>query len=205
LINVSYNIVNDSNKPFVGRLYGQLLRVKPNTKTSLLHAYATYTGAVVSTPSDHYQKEKFKDMASEPVALSATKGWVAMSQHYFISAWIPTNSKSGNYFYSHVYNGGKYGIGAASPTITIKPKQQKTLSGNLYVGPAIAKRLKAAAPYLDLTIDYGWLWFISDIIFWVMSLIHSFVGNWGWSIVLTTLFIKLLFYPLSAKSYGSMG
>ena len=201
-IQVSQNIVNHNGQAVKGRFYAQLTRTPPDAHSSLLHSYTTYTGAAISTQNDHYQKVKFSHMRSEPINLHTQGGWIAMLQHYFISAWAP-QAKQHNQFYSQT-SGNHYTIAMAYPSVSISPGQSINQSASLYVGPAIAKNLDHVAPYLDKTIDYGWLWFISVWIFALMSWIFQYVGNWGWAIVLTTLIIKLVFFPLSSKSYRSM-
>jgi len=201
-IQVSQEIMNQSGRVIKGRFYAQLTRTPPNKPKSLLHSYTTYTGAALSTQQDHYQKISFHDMNRKPINLQSQGGWIAMLQHYFISAWTPP-AKQQNQFYSQV-SGNKYTIAMAYPQVTIALGKAVKQSASLYIGPAIAKNLDNVAPYLDKTIDYGWLWFISVWIFALMSWIFQYVGNWGLAIVLTTLVIKLVFYPLSSKSYRSM-
>lgn len=202
-VGVKYVVSNDSSKAFQGRFYGQLMRVPPSKNGNFLTSYATYVGAAISTPAEHFQKVKFKEMHEKNLNVMGQGGWAAMIQHYFISAWVPDASQD-NQFYSRVFHHDVYSIGAASPTQTIQPGQQGSYAAKLYVGPAIADYLDPVSPHLGLAIDYGWLWFISLLIFHVMTWIHGIVGNWGWSIVLVTLLIKAIFYPLSAKSYRSM-
>jgi YidC/Oxa1 family membrane protein insertase len=131
-----------------------------------------------------------------------------MQQHYFLSAWIPIDQQLTNRFYSQVTNldGGfkVYTIGFFGPQLTTAPGATGSAGSTLYVGPEIASTLKPIAPGLDRTIDYGWLWWISIILFWLMESIHKLVGNWGWSIVITTIIIKFVLYPLSATSFRSM-
>jgi YidC/Oxa1 family membrane protein insertase len=126
-----------------------------------------------------------------------------MIQHYFISAWVPPKDAVSNY-YSRVSSNGLYTIGMIGSPLNVAPGQQASFDTTLYTGPALATQLSATAPGLQLTIDYGWLWFISVIIFWMMQHIYDVIGNWGWSIVLVTVIIKAMFYGLSAKSYRSM-
>lgn len=202
-VGVSEKITNESDTAITGRFYGQLLRHMPQEKHhSLLEGYSTYTGAAVSSDANHYQKVSFKNMAAQNLNLTTTGGWAAMVQHYFISAWVPTAQQK-NQLYSRVYN-DTYGIGIAYPETQIAPGKSYEANAKLYVGPAVTDTLDALAPYLGKTVDYGWLWFISEIIFVVMSWIYGIIGNWGWSIILVTILIKLIFMPLSAKSYRSM-
>src|SRR5690606_18543359 len=119
----------------------------------------------------------------------------AMVERYFVSAWIPNPEETFDY-YSKVDNGDVYTIGMASQPITVAPGQSKTVSAKFYSGPEITSVLKNIAPGLEQTVSYGWLWIISVIVFSVMHQIYLIVGNWGWSIILVTVLIKLLFYPL---------
>ncbi len=191
-IKVRYRIDNQSGQSFKGRFYGQLLRTEPKKSGNFLMSYANYTGAAISYPGNHFDKVSFKDMREQDLQQNALGGWVAMLQHYFISAWAPDQQQKSE-FYSRIYHNDLYTIGFAGPVVNVPPGQSKALGATLYVGPAIAKNLEQVAPYLDKTINYGWLWFISILIFKVMSWIHHYIGNWGWSIVLITLLIKLIF------------
>lgn len=203
-INVSYDVQNHSSQPWQGNLYTQLLRTNvPPPNNSGLMNLATYFGAAVSTPQKPFEKITFKQMQEKPFNSEVQGGWAAMIQHYFISAWIPVKDATVNY-YTKVMPNGLYAVGMIGKPVIAAPGTNMTTQSTLYVGPAVADRLEQAAPGLKLTIDYGWFWFISVIIFWMMQKIYDVVGNWGWSIVLVTIVIKILFYQLSAKSYRSM-
>ena len=204
VIGISYDVKNHGDHTLYTRIIDQLLRTKPQkTSGSFMTSYANYTGGAYSTPEKHYQKVSFSDMHEQNLEVNVSTGWVAMIEHYFLSAIVPKTQHDST-FYSRVYDQNYYAMGVASSPIEITSNDTKQYNINVYLGPAITDQLKQVAPYLDLTIDYGWLWFISETIFWVIEQIHTIVGNWGWSIVLVTLLIKLLFYPLSAKSYRSM-
>ena len=127
-----------------------------------------------------------------------------MQQRYFLSAWVADTNQQNHYFTRFDPNDRMYTLGYVGPVISVPVGETGKASSRLYAGPESADILSAVAPHLDLTIDYGWLWPISVAIFAVMKYIHQVIGNWGWSIVLVTLFIKLLFYKLSATSYTSM-
>lgn len=203
LIDVNYKIVNNSANEWKGYLNTQLLRSSPKEDKSSVFHVGSYTGASYSNPGKHrFQKVSFSDMSKTNLDVDAKGGWIAMQQHYFLSAWIP-NSTSDNKFYTRAIN-GDYTIGAVSQPISIKPSEQKNISSKLYIGPENTAVLKSIAPSLDLTVDYGILWFVSSLLFSLMKAIYNFVGNWGWSIVLVTVLIKLAFYRLSATSYKSM-
>ncbi|MCF6776811.1 membrane protein insertase YidC [Thiotrichales bacterium 19X7-9] len=205
-ISVKTTVKNISNHSLSARTYNFLSRKEPQSGGGLLnvHSYATYIGAVLSSTSDKYQKESFSNIAKSPVNITTTDGWAAMVEHYFLTAWIPQGSGE-NVLYTQENKQDKaYIAGIIQPQFELAPSQAQSQTANLYIGPAIKDQLEAAAPNLSYTIDYGLLWFISVIVFWAMAHIHEVVGNWGVSIILVTLLIKILFYPLSAKSFRSM-
>ncbi len=208
-VDVNYHVDNQSNQAWSGNVYSQLMRVNrvPEEKNGFTHAYF---GASLSTPDNSYKKISFKDMDKlnqngDPVLSNpiVKGGWVAMQQHYFLSSWIPPAQES-QHFYSQVYPNGLYTIGMMGPAITVAPGQNQSATMKLYVGPESNEQLEAVAPKLNLTIDYGFLWPISLSFLWIMSKIYKVVGNWGWSIVILTILIKLAFYKLSSMSYHSM-
>ena len=203
-IDVTYQIENATSKPWIGNLYNQLLRTDvPPPNGQGFSNLTTYFGAAISSPEKPFQKITFKDMRANNFDQTISGGGAAMVQHYFVSAWIPSKVTTEHY-YSKVTPDGLYVIGMIGPSISVLPHQNLMVQSKLYTGPALTDRLEKAAPGLQLTIDYGIFWFISVAIFWVMQKVYNVVGNWGWSIVITTILIKLLFYHLSAKSYRSM-
>jgi YidC/Oxa1 family membrane protein insertase len=200
-VDFTYRLQNIAQQNWTGHMYAQLTR-SDNPPTQGGFSRYTYFGAAVSSPDKHYKKVSFKDMGKSDLNQFVKGGWAAMLQHYFVSAWVPNAHDTFNY-YSKVTN-GLYTIGLMGPELTVSPGSIKEQSLELYSGPAIASKLDAVAPYLNLTIDYGWVWFISLALFWLMKHIYDVIGNWGWSIVLVTLSIKIVFYRLNAKSYRSM-
>lgn len=203
LIPVNYHIVNNGSNEWKGYMNTQLVRSSPKEDKSSVFHVGSYTGASYSEPGKHrYQKVGFSDMNKANLDVDSKGGWIAMQQHYFLSAWIPDANVS-NKFYTRAVN-GDYIIGAVSQPISIQPQSQQSVSSKLYVGPEVTSVLKSIAPSLDLTVDYGILWFVSSLLFSLMKAIYNMVGNWGWSIVLVTVLIKLAFYRLSATSYKSM-
>lgn len=202
-IDVNYTVKNTSDTPWKGNVQSQLTRANNPPKQSGLFHITAYFGASYSTTEDAYSKVSYPKMLKTPVNTFSQGGWVAMQQHYFLGAWVP-DANNKNHFYSKVSDDGLFTIGVNGPTTTINPGQEVNFNNVLYVGPELADQLKALSPNLELTIDYGFLWIISGIIFWLMQKIYFVVGNWGWSIILVTIFIKLLFYKLSASSYRSM-
>lgn len=203
-VDVSYSIANHSSQAWQGNLYTQLMRTNtPPAGNGGFVNLATFFGAAVSTPAKPFNKITFKDMQKNNLQEVVQNGWAAMVQHYFITAWVPPKDATSTY-YTKVTSSGLYTVGMIGQPIVVNPGESQTVTSKLYTGPAIANKLEKTAQGLKLTIDYGWFWFFSEPIFKAMKIIHDFIGNWGWSIVIVTILIKLLFYPLSSKSYRSM-
>jgi YidC/Oxa1 family membrane protein insertase len=203
-IDVAYQLDNKSSAAWTGNLYLQLMRKNTPPATSKgIVSLATFFGAAVSSPDKPFLKIPFKNMIENNYAQNITGGWAAMVQHYFVSAWVPEETAKSDYF-SKVTNDGLFTIGMVGPLLTANPGATVATQAKFYAGPAIADNLMQVSPKLPLTIDYGVVSLIAMVIFWMLQKIHSIVGNWGWSIVLVTIVIKLIFYRLSAKSYRSM-
>jgi YidC/Oxa1 family membrane protein insertase len=132
------------------------------------------------------------------------KGWVAMLQHYFVGAWVPEPEQVYHYYSNMLNSGPRYLLGLYGPEGVVAPGNQQLFKLTLYAGPKSQQQLAQLAEGLDLTVDYGWLWFIAQPLFWGLKFIHDWVGNWGWAIVILTILIKLAFFHLSATSYKSM-
>lgn len=196
------NVQNHATTPWQGHFYLQFKRIEPAQPSQGLFNIKPFLGAIISSPDKRYQKFTFKELAKDPVHQTISNGWVAMEEHYFISAWIPDAKQS--YDYSSQADGDSRLVNVVSPAIDVQPGQSWHTQAQLYTGPAIASLLKPIAPGLDLTVDYGILWFISGLLFWLMEHIYHFVGNWGVSIILVTVLIKACFYKLSAISFRSM-
>lgn len=201
-IGVHYQIDNRTNTVWSGHLYAQLQRKKVTPPSHHMFMINPYMGGAISSPEHPYQKISFDKMAEQNLDTTVKGGWAAMVEHYFLSAWVPNASEEFTY-YSKT-NDDIYTLGMIGPVVTVAPASQANLSSKLYLGPEIIDQLKAVAPNLDLTVDYGILWFISIALFWLLKHVHHIVGNWGWAIVIVTFLIKLAFYHLSAKSYRSM-
>jgi YidC/Oxa1 family membrane protein insertase len=203
LVDVSYQIDNKSQQTWSGNFFAQIKRdglADPSNNSFAVH---TFLGGALSSPQEHYQKiklDKFGEVKYNQQGV--TGGWAAFLQHYFVSAWIPPQNSRNNF--STRKDGKFYYIGYISPAVSVAAGQSKTLDNHLYVGPKLQESLEAAAPYLDLTIDYGWLWFISKYLFVLLNFFHSIFGNWGIAIIALTILVKAIFYPLSASSYKSM-
>ena len=203
LVKVNYQITNEGDTNWQGYMNTQLLRTSPEEDKSSIFHVGSYIGASYSNPGQHkYKKVTFKDMSKGNLNANAQGGWVAMQQHYFLSAWVP-DTESRHVIYTRAVD-NDYTIGLVSEPIIVKPGMTTETGAKLYIGPEVTSELQKIAPGLDLTVDYGWLWFLSSLLFSLMKAIHGVVGNWGWSIVLVTMLIKLAFYRLSASSYRSM-
>ncbi|KIF64538.1 membrane protein insertase [Pseudomonas fluorescens] len=201
---VSYIVDNQSAQPWNGAMFAQLKRdasADPSSTTAT--GTATYLGAALWTSSEPYKKVSMKDMDKAQLKETVTGGWVAWLQHYFVTAWIPAKGES-NIVQTRKDSKGNYIIGYTGPTLTAAPGAKVETSAVLYAGPKSQAVLKELSPGLELTVDYGILWFIAQPIFWLLQHIHAIVGNWGWSIIFLTMLIKGIFFPLSAASYKSM-
>ncbi|MBL4835234.1 MAG: membrane protein insertase YidC [Pseudomonas sp.] len=204
LIDVDYLIDNQSGESWSAHLYGQIKRDKsPDPSSSSATGMATYLGAAYWSSDDSYTKVDFSDMDKAALKETVEGGWIAWLQHYFVSAWVPPANNQ-HVFRTSKDSAGNYIVGFTSPATVVPAGEQAVISADFYAGPKIQDRLEAISPGLELTVDYGFLWWIAQPLFWVLSFIHGFVGNWGWSIILLTLLIKLIFFPLSATSYRSM-
>ena len=199
---VTYKIENQSQETWAGRVYAEIVRTKQKERESRF--IYTYTGAVVSTPEQRYEKINFDDIEDDDLKINAVNGWVAMLQHYFLTAVIPDKKEEAYTYYTRKGSDRGYIIGAATPTKEIIAGNKETLSHRVYFGPKDQKEIEKIAEGLSLTVDYGIFWFIAKPLYWLLDYIHSFINNWGWSIVLVTVILKLLFYKLSAAGYRSM-
>ena len=204
LIDVGYEIENIGTSPLSPSTYFQLVRDKSTPEGSSMFL-PTYTGTAIYTEKDKFQKVGFSDIENGKAkhSQSADNGWVGMLQHYFVAAWLPKNKIQREFYTRHLEN-ELYSVGVILPVVAIAPGQSAKISVPLYAGPAQTS-LDEIAPGLGLTVDYGWLTIISTPLFWLLSYLYGWVSNWGIAIILLTVFIKLLFFPLSAASYRSMG
>ncbi len=167
---------------------------------SMMMGVVTFTGPAVFTDAEKFQKVEFADILKNKAkfAQKADNGWLAMVQHYFVAAWLPTAGVARE-FYMRKVGEDLYSAGVILP---VAADGKSTVS--LYAGPQEQDKLEKIAPGLDLVVDYGWLTVIAAPLFWVLAAIYKLVGNWGWAIMGLTLLLKLAFFPLSAASYKSM-
>jgi len=203
-IDVAYQLTNPSANTIPVDAYFQLLRdgKTPEGESSLVH---TFTGPALYTEASKFTKIEFKklDKGEQDYPKFANDGWIGMVQHHFVSVWLPKNG-SKREFYAKATGNNQYSAGVILPEGKLLPGSTLAFEVPMYVGPQIQKTLTVLAPGLDYVVDYGWLTPIAAPIFWALQKIHGVVGNWGWAIVILTILIKLMFFPLSAKSYQSM-
>ena len=198
---VEYIIKNNSNSNASVQMYAQLKQSTDVDDSSGL--VPTYRGAAYSTSEDRYEKYDFDDIEENNLNTSTQGGWVAMLQHYFVSAWVP-NKADVNQLYTSYSTSRDAVIGFKAPAITIAANQQASTSAIFYVGPKDQEVMEKIADNLDLTIDYGFLFMISQPLFWLLIKIQSVVTNWGLTIIVITLIVKGGMYPLTRAQYTSM-
>lgn len=206
LINVDFLIENGTDSRWQANLFGQLKRDNspaPSSSSSGGMGLQPFLGAATTQPDDHFTKFTFEDMAEDPFKATLPGGWIAMIQHYFLSAWIPDQSQNNTYT-TRATSSGFNIAGFTSPALVLDPGQLGEVGAEFYAGPKDQYRLKEISPYLELSVDYGWLWWIAQPLFWLLTKIHALVGNWGVAIILLTVLIKAAFFKLSATSYRSM-
>jgi YidC/Oxa1 family membrane protein insertase len=204
LVDVSFEIQNKSGAPFQPYAYFQLVRDdKPAAGESAM--LPTFTGVGVFTDKEKFEKLTFADVekGKVPHAKKSDDGWIAVLQHYFLAAWLPKNGTPRE-FYTRKVDNNLFAAGVIVPAPEIQPGGTATVSVALYTGPQEQDKLSQLAPGLDLSVDYGWLTIIAVPLFWLLSWFYQWVGNWGIAIILLTVIIKLIFYPLSEASYRSM-
>lgn len=203
-VDVQHDVVNTGSTAVNPQLYMQLVRDgnKPEHESSF---YSTFTGPAVYTDAKKYHKVEFKDIESgkAEVDKASPNGFVAMVQHYFASAWLLADGIQRDNFVRKVGD-NLYAVGMITPVGTVEPGQTKTVSSRLFSGPQIEPMLEKLSPGLELVKDYGWLTILAKPLYWLLSELHKFIGNWGWSIVALVVLLKIAFYWLNAKAYSSM-
>ena len=204
VIDVRHDVTNLTQAPVTPSLYFQLEHdgLKPEGDT---YFNSSYTGPTLWTPEEHYQKLTFDKIGkgSDDHAKQSKDGWVAISQHFFVSAFIPPANVQRD-IYTKSLGNNLYAIGAVQPLGTVAPGATVSNAARLYSGPQVQSLLEKVTPGLDLVRDYAWAAIIAKPIFATMNWLHSMIGNWGWTIIAFTILIKLLFFPLSAAGYRSM-
>ena len=211
LIDVRYDIINSSNTPVNMAFFGQIKRDgrPPLFQVDNAMGLKPYLGIATRTQEDLYDKIDLSDLEDGAYQQDFTGGYIAFLQHYFLSAWVPEQSDSVRY-YARALNvtdepeQNLYTLGFTSGVLTVAQGSRGQLGGSFYAGPKNQTTLAEISKGLDLTVDYGFLWFIAQPLFSALTWIHSLVNNWGFAIILLTVCVKTLLYPLSAASFKSM-
>jgi YidC/Oxa1 family membrane protein insertase len=201
VIDVTYQINNASATTITPSVYYQIVHDNQSKQGSKM--MPTFTGGAYFTDADKFKKIKFADMAKENLSKSSKDGWIGLIEHYFASAWIPTTGVNRE-FYTKQLSEHVFAVGVVIPSVSIVAGTKTDIKAKLFAGPQTQADLTAAAPGLEYAVDYGWLTVVAKPLFWILSKIHALVHNWGIAIILLTILIKALFFPLSAASYKSM-
>ncbi len=200
---LNYLIDNQSSNSWQSSLFAQIKRGNfsdPTSQTDM--GMQSYLGPVFSTAEDNYIKYDFADIDDGNFKVKSPDGWVAMVQHYFVSAWVP--APGAEYTYSTRKSGSNYIAGFVSPTINVAPGAKSEVSATFFAGPKDQAQMETTAPALNLTVDYGWLWWIASPLYWLLTTIHGFLGNWGLAIIGITITVKAALFHLNAKAFRSM-
>jgi YidC/Oxa1 family membrane protein insertase len=217
IVDVTHEITNGGSESIQPTAYFHLHRDSKVTGGSNA-MIGIFTGPAVFTEKEKYKKVDFKDLEKNAKLLKdnpqatpkslhaaeATDGWAAMVEHYFVNAWLPKPGDKREY-YSKKEDGDAYRVGVKFAVVSIAPGGTAKATVPLFAGPQEQELLKAAAPELDIVVDYGIFSFAAKPMFWLLSWFHGLVANWGWAIVLLTILIKAAFYPLNAAAGRSMG
>jgi len=205
LIDVEYLIDNRSSTDWNANFYAQIKRdsMQPAVDGGAI-GVQPFVGAALTTPEENYKKLDFSDMQEQSFKTEVTGGWIAMVQHYFLSAWVASPESDNTYHLRKVRGKDLYLMGYTSQRTDVAAGDLGVIKAGFYAGPKDIYRLEEIAEYLDLTVDYGWLWWIAKPLFQFLNFIHGFLGSWGWSIIALTVVIKAAFFHLSATSYRSM-
>ena len=206
LVDMRYEMDNKTGSALNAALYAQIKRdnLEPASEKSFSLGPQPYLGGAFTTVEEHYLKIEFEDIDEDgPLDVTVAGGWVAFLQHYFLSAWVAPE-ETNNRFTARRGNDGRYLFGFTSPMKNIAPATTGVWLSHFYAGPKDQKRLEEIAPNLNLTIDYGFLWWIATPLFVLLDFLHGVVGNWGLAIISLTMIVKAILYPLSAAGYRSM-
>ncbi|MFC3913027.1 membrane protein insertase YidC [Pseudaeromonas sharmana] len=205
-VGVDYKVTNTSSKPLELQFYGQLKQTIEAPADQQSHAMmaSAYRGAAYSTTENRYQKEKFDTIKENNLNVTTAGGWVGMLQHYFVAAWAGEENGKNTLYTRSVSNNQDAIIGLKEPLQSVAAGASASLGATLWVGPKLQDEMATVAKHLDLTVDYGWLWFIAQPLFKLLKFLHSLVGNWGVAIILITLIVRGAMYPLTKAQYTSM-
>jgi len=206
-IDLTHQVINNSTAPLTPSLYMQIVR-DGGKLPGESRFYSTFTGPAVYDSANHKVETLTFDKIEKGSKFNIDKadsGWVAMIQHYFVSGIIPQDKLPRELFIKKLDGTSLYEAGSIISMSTLAPGASETVNAQIYSGPLVTSILEKVAPGFDLAKDYGWTSIVAKPVFWLMDEIHNILGNWGWTIIVLTLVIKLAFFPLSAASFRSMG
>ena len=205
LIDVRYDVTNLDQQPKTMRMLSQIKRdrLPPSTDETVPLAPSPYLGGALTTAENNYEKIDFDDIDEGSYQATTTGGWMAFLQHYFLTAWVAPENQTTSY-HARKTSEGYYLFGFTGQNQTISSGQKGTWTARFYAGPKDQVKLEEIAPHLNLTVDYGFLWWIAIPLFKALTFFHDIVGNWGLAIILLTLLVKALLAGFSAKGYRSM-
>ena len=205
IVTVVHDVTNTSSEAANITPFAQIKRdsTKAPAGSESSMGMQPFLGSALTQPDQRFAKFDFEDMAEDPFKADLSGGWVAMLQHYFVSAWVPDPDQTYRYRTRQTQAGFNI-IGYTGPAISVAPSETLSVTNRLYTGPKNQSVLSGLAPHLDLVVDYGWLWWIAQPLFWLLTFIQSIVINWGVAIILLTVLVKLAFFQLSAAGYKSM-
>jgi YidC/Oxa1 family membrane protein insertase len=203
-IGLEYTVHNTSAAPWAAASYARISRVDPAVERSMfkVESFATRGPAIYDPDGKKYQKLDIEKSENRNLSLTVTNGWLAGLQHHFVSVIVPDAKTP--HTYTLRAEGRHYVLGALGPAVTVAPGGTAVLKETLFVGPKLQKQLVALNPELDHVADYGILTFLARPLFKLLEWMHAVVQNWGVSIILATLVLKLLFYPLAQYAGRSM-
>ncbi len=204
LMDVRYEMTNSTNLPLRAAFFSQIKRDArpPAADESFSMGMQAFVGAALTTPEERYLKVEFEDVDEGRIEHRVDGGWIAFLQHYFLAAWVSPEGQANRFFAKKA--GGNYFFGFTGPPLDVAPAATGVWKAQFYAGPKDQKRLEEISPNLNLTIDYGFLWWLAIPLFALLDWLHGLVGNWGAAIIMLTIIVKAVLYPLSAAGYKSM-
>lgn len=203
IIPVRQTVINESDTEWRGAEYAQIQRHSAPQGRSMFDVDSySFQGPIIYDGERSSKLDRDDLLSDGPYTVNTAAGWVAMIQHHFLSGIVP--AAAGDKRLSVAVRDNVAVASVIGAAQVVPPGQSETFETTLFVGPKLQSQLEDVAPTLKLTVDYGWLTIVSDPLFWLLSKVHSVVGNWGLAIIIVTILIKLVFYKLTETSGRSM-
>ena len=203
-IDITQRLINDSDIDWRGAVYAQLLRRSRDAERSMFDVDTYSFDGPIIYDGEKSEKLKRDDLLSDgPYSVQSTNGWLGAIEHHFLSAIVPPADEQ---FVYNISARGNVSLASliGTPSVIVGPGETHEFETTVFVGPKLQAQLEEIAESLKLTVDYGWLTIISQPLFWLLSFVYSFVGNWGVAIITVTILIKAAFYKLTEASGRSM-